>query len=89
MENEHGGRDVISRAISARMRVPVLDDLRQGLTEDEYRSLLELSQTIVESTKGSSLPAWLIGLAFVAAAEMYMAALDEGAAIMGRGPGSN
>lgn len=89
MENERGGRDVIAQMISARMRVPVLEDLREGLDAGEYRALLELAQTIVESTAGSALPSWLVGMAFVVAAEMYTAALSEGAAIMGRGPGGN
>lgn len=89
MKNEHGGRDVIAREISDRMRVPILEDFRKGLEADEYRQVLELAQTIVESTSGSTLPTWMIAIAFIAAAEMYAEALAQGAAVMGRGPGSN
>lgn len=89
MTNEHGGRDVIARLISDAMRVPLLEDLREGLDDREYRDLLALAQTIVESTKGSTLPTFMIALALVAAAAMYAEALDQGAALMGRGPGGN
>lgn len=89
MENNHGGREVIAAAISARMDVPILEDLRSSLDADQYRAILELSRIIVESTAGSTLPIAHIAYALVAAAAMYAEAVDQGEALLGRGPPRN
>ncbi len=81
--------DVIARAISAAMSVPALDEIRESVGEEDYKTILLYAGVIVESTAGAGLPAILVLYALTAAAAMYSEGLKQSAAILGRGPGSN
>lgn len=71
------------------MSVPVLDEIRARVSEEEYRTILLLAGSIVESTEGAGVDARIVLLALTAAAAMYSEGLKQSASIMGRGPGSN
>lgn len=71
------------------MSVPVLDEIRARVSEEEYRTILLLAGAIVESTEDAGLEARLVLLALTAAAAMYSEGLKASASILGRGPGSN
>jgi len=81
--------DTIALALAGMMKVPVLDEIRARVTEEEYATVLIFAGAIVQTTEAAGLEARIVSEALTAAAAMYAEGLKCSASITGRGPASN